>query len=423
MILLMLMAMVFPLLYTPWIYNYYYYPKFIFLILITLVIIGHLLLKKGSFDWNRLRYLPGKWWLLGFITFSTLSALASPYRKIALLGAPFLNMGLLTYVCAAILFLYTYLIATPEKLRQIMIAMFFTAAFVSLYGLAQFYGYRPAFTLSQSQYFVTRSTSTIGTPNIFGTYLMVMFLLNAYFYLVEQKWSYLVTSAIIYACMLGTLTRSVWIGSFVVFVFLAIYQWKKRNFQILGIALILTTGLVLMTNPTFKDRIFSVSNEIHNIDQNDYEFGSGRGLIWAYGWREWTHSTVKEFLLGSGPDTFWKRVYFEPEVKKKQFGSKDIIVDKAFNIFLEMALTFGLPALISMLGFYYRLLYFKNKNSVMTILSLIIIAYLIQGFFNKEVVPVYPLLMILLAGLAYFKSKAIARDLIETPTPTISEAM
>lgn len=173
------------------------------------------------------------------------------------------------------------------------------------------------------------------------------------------------------------------------------------------IGLFFVSLTIFFTNPQFNERLYtSTVGALQEEQPDSRHFGSSRGIIWKNSIDTLQNSSIKELLIGTGPDTFYKRVSFSTEDKKTYFNTTEIEVDKAHNIFLETLLTLGIPAFLCLYLLYTRFITFHN-NSITTYLSLLVIGYLIQGFFNIDVVSVYPVFIILLSMLAYCKSHAI----------------
>lgn len=413
MIILLSMAILFPLFYTPWFDDYYYFPKLLMLTILSLAALIHILLKFRSIELNRFKKLPGKFLLTGFILFIIISTLFSPYEDIVFFGTFTRHTGFYFYIYTFILFLYSYLILTHNKIIIIFKAFVFTSIPISIYGILLSYGIWPQFYENQVFFYGYRSSSTIGNPNFLGTYLYLMFVLGCYLYFKNHRWFYLFSILIIYACLLTSQTRSAWLSSVIIFICIIIVNWKNGGYWknlsnwSLYIGLFSVSLIIFLTNPQFNERLYTSAVELLQEDQKDPgHFGSSRGIIWGNSVKTFQNSSIKELLIGTGPDTFYKRVYFSPEEKETYFNTTEIEVDKAHNIFLETLLTLGIPAFLCLYLLYSRFITFNN-NSISTYLSLLLIGYLIQGFFNIDVVSVYPIFIILLSILAYCKSYAI----------------
>lgn len=134
------------------------------------------------------------------------------------------------------------------------------------------------------------------------------------------------------------------------------------------------------------------------------KLGSARGYIWSRA-IPLLKNTV---ILGNGPDTF-PFVFPQNELIAKYYAldTPNITVDKAHNLYLQMALNYGVVALLAFLVITivylvdsFKLYAFKenynlDKTSMLgAITSLGVVGYLITGLFNDSVVSVAPVFWI-----------------------------
>ncbi|MEH6908539.1 O-antigen ligase family protein, partial [Neobacillus drentensis] len=123
---------------------------------------------------------------------------------------------------------------------------------------------------------------------------------------------------------------------------------------------------------------------------------------------------------GSGPDTLEYVFPAKKEELEKYFGTPNIIVDKAHNEYLQIAITLGVPALLTYLfllfvilkrAFQAEIIAAENEKILLTGLISSIVGYLIQAFFNISVVTVAPLFWSLL-GITLAKSESYLKNAI-----------
>lgn len=135
------------------------------------------------------------------------------------------------------------------------------------------------------------------------------------------------------------------------------------------------------------------------------KLGSSRGYIWSRS-LPLLKNTV---ILGTGPDTF---VFDFPQNdligKYYAYDTPNILVDKAHNLYLQIAINYGIVALIAFLALMsiyildsLRLYAFKEtyeERSLMlgAVTCLGVIGYLFAGMFNDSVVSVAPVFWIIL---------------------------
>lgn len=124
----------------------------------------------------------------------------------------------------------------------------------------------------------------------------------------------------------------------------------------------------------------------------DDQFGSGRGWIW----KRAMSVLFKHPVFGTGPDTFY---YALGDQLQSEAGSLfGTTFDKAHNIFLQIAVCMGIPALLSFAVFLVSLLVSAVKKAFDRPLLLAFVAaalsYMIQSFFCVEVPITTPLVWI-----------------------------
>lgn len=150
------------------------------------------------------------------------------------------------------------------------------------------------------------------------------------------------------------------------------------------------------------------------------KLGSARGYIWS---RIFPVILENNIIVGNGPDTFL--AYFPQNdrlAKWWAYGITDVLVDKAHNVYLAIAMNQGCIALIAFLvlnvGYLiqslriYALKSSYDASDAMGIgIMLAVVGYLSAGFFNDSVVSVAPIYWILLGcGMAvnFMQQKAAA---------------
>lgn len=133
---------------------------------------------------------------------------------------------------------------------------------------------------------------------------------------------------------------------------------------------------------------------------NEYG-GSGRLKIWEITW----HVIQNNPILGTGPENLKTVIHAE---HKKEINAyyrvKKTSIDKAHNEFLHIAAVTGIPSLLVYLSLI-SLIFIQNikflfKENSKTLLLLVVLAYLIQAFFNISVIAVAPIFWIILGLLA-----------------------
>ncbi|GAA0333952.1 hypothetical protein GCM10008967_25890 [Bacillus carboniphilus] len=134
------------------------------------------------------------------------------------------------------------------------------------------------------------------------------------------------------------------------------------------------------------------------ITEDNMNAGSHRWYIWKT-----SLPLIKEyFWTGSGPDTFHLVFPNDTEETKKYFPT--VTVDKAHNEWLQIAVTMGVPALLTYLSLVglilykaYRVIITKQPSIELVMFTVLITGYLVQAQFNISVVPVAPYFWVFLA--------------------------
>lgn len=144
---------------------------------------------------------------------------------------------------------------------------------------------------------------------------------------------------------------------------------------------------------------------------NNERWGNGRGYIWSRS----IPLLLEAWLVGFGADMFY--IYFPQNdvISKIRAGYPvNWYIDKPHNLYLQIGISSGIPALIAFifLSFTYlykvTILFIKNKlafhqRHYLLIFTSPIIGYIVSGFFNDSVVGVAPIYWIILGiGIGYY---------------------
>jgi putative inorganic carbon (HCO3(-)) transporter len=148
--------------------------------------------------------------------------------------------------------------------------------------------------------------------------------------------------------------------------------------------MIVTAVLAPFHSGMILTRSASIEGELEKGIKLEESAGSSRMLIW----RETIKLLPDNWMFGIGPDHLLYYGAF--------FSGKT--ADKAHNIYLEIAVTMGVFTLLAYLAF--LSVFMRPQKSKKGFLFFVMIStYLVQGFFNIDVVMVMPVFWIIL-GLA-----------------------
>lgn len=369
--------------------NYFLGPRYIILAAVSLVSLY--IIVKGKM----ISYHPVLLPLTFFILFATISAVLAQDNLTAWMGSPLRFTGVLTYYfCIVLFFLAQRSVHAGKLLNYIIIA----AGVVSLTAVLQYFGLNIVPHDPFWDGYI--SYGTMGHPNFLGNYISFILPAAVLKYINSKNFPWLILSGIIYTGLLVSLTRGAWIAFFVVMVVIGIYTFNKL-FQrqlfakIILMFVLITIVMFPMRNGTLMNRFVSVTSE-KGVGVSD-----SSGMYRVYAWKETTKLFLDNWLFGIGPD----HIVFANIIKPDD----SYHFDKAHNIYLEIAATMGILALISFIIF---LSYFFRdyKNDKTFILKMMVLAYLLHGIFTMEVIMIMPIFWIVL-GL-YIATQNVEKEML-----------
>lgn len=406
-----------PFVYLPlWsVIDFFYWPKYLSLVLITSILLIVLLLNMNRLkEWFHFDLI-NKLLLLYFILI-TISLFFSLDPALSIQGNFLRYDGYTTQVMYIVLFLFARTIHTIDKRFIYLVAI--SSGLLSIYGIIQYLGYEP-FIRDLTRMNWTSAFSTFGNQNFFGSYLVLQLPIQMYIIIVlNKRWAY-ITYIISFIALLMTMTRSGWIGYCVSFLYLLIYIIIKNHrkstrsksiYFISVLNIIIFIWFNLFIDNQLLIRILSIINDSMTLVSTSYslnpdkidQLGSIRIFIWL---RVIKLIKMKPFF-GFGIENLHLAFY--------QFFSKDIVhtmgqymsVDKAHNDYLHIAVSSGIPSLIVYLLFIISSLIdgiMKRNNTLNLFIFASVIGYLVCLFFNISVVSVAYILWIYLGLLCSYE--------------------
>jgi O-antigen ligase len=399
---IMIIICLVPLIINPTAIDYYYLPKVlsIYVLCIFMLLFYFLKLRKNSVN----TYAPD-FLLIGYILLITLSTFFSIDRAMSLIGRPFRWEGFAIIFC----YIFIYFIASKyytfsnKHLKYFIIF----GTLIAVYGIIQYYGYEVIKPDSVRINWIDHPYSTIGNRNFLGSYLILVLPVSMYYYIYFKRIGYLISSCILYSCLLCTLTRGAWIG-FTVSLLLFIYYIFKykiniKYFSIMMISFAIATySINISSNGKLVNRTSTVGSAAVNVTSDQ----SGYSRVFL--WKNSLELMIRRPILGSGPDTFGIVFMDEFGDEAKRVLKTNEYFDKAHNEYIQQAVTTGIPSMILYILFGLTILIktFKNikYNRMLIPLFCSISGYAVQAFFNISVVSVAPVMWALLgitANLAY----------------------
>lgn len=242
--------------------------------------------------------------------------------------------------------------------------------------------------------------ATIGNPNFLGSFLTLALPILLYLFVTKQK-IYLLPCGLVYFCLLCTNTRGAWVGSFVGFVLMAVFLLPKREnrkrFAVACGVFVVLTAVFFAINLGFVDRFLSVFSDFSKFLKKDDNWENG-GSYRIFIWTKIIELIKMRPLTGFGIETIGNVMsqYFEVDIVKGL--GHHIVIDKAHNEYLHIAVTSGIPAALSYFAFEMTTLAqgIKNRNRSELAVPLIcsVVAYMVAALFNISVVSVAPIFWI-----------------------------
>ena len=332
--------------------------------------------------------------LIGLAFLSTNYAL--DFEK-SFFGEQYRYDGLLTILCYYFLVLNVKSIK-QENYKKIIVKLFLSIGiFQSMYGVLQSY---TDFNFIRHHSSGHMAMGLCSNPNFFGSYMVMQVLIIGFMYVYNPKWKYL----IIYILFSIALYLAESTGPALSVVLTLIFSFficrkKAKNIIKLIIILLLSFGFTYISldfvqKNKFNKEIFGANDIISDIttitNTSAEKFGSGRMTVW-----ENSIPLIKKYwLIGCGLDNF----------KDAYPNSGYYIYDKAHNVYLQIAITNGIPALLLflILLFICFIKGFKLKNRLFTPMYMAFIGYSVQAFLNISVIDVAPYYFIILGLLNSF---------------------
>ncbi|MFH0956138.1 MAG: O-antigen ligase family protein [Candidatus Falkowbacteria bacterium] len=311
------------------------------------------------------------------------------------------------------------------KLKRIVIAVIASASLAAVYGLVQYFNLDPL-SWSESALNTGRIFSTLGQPNFFGHWLIMVlpFSFYALIFIAKKMLSRffvgLAFSAQL-ACLVFTYSRAAWLGFLGSMFFLIIFwlfykRFKKAALGFIGLILI---GIMFVVSLNIISPIKSgdynsigLVNRLKSI--TDFKDGSNKMRLY------YLESAVKEIkqasylrlLVGYGPevlsDVFMKYYQIDWGV----YEAVNTFPNRAHNWLFDKFLALGFLGLAVNLVFYIYLIYraanfllakqkFKSEDWLLIFLFSSLTAYCINNLFSFSLFTVLVYLYLILA-LAWF---------------------
>lgn len=335
--------------------------------------------------------------------------------QLTVFGAPGRYEGLMAILAYGVLyFVGVHFFGTESGFATLVTASAWTALIAIGYGIAQVFLPPPfAGEAEIRQWYETfgvpRPPSTLGSPIVFGGYLAVMIPLLVAAALggpARQRALWLLGSAAGYVAVLVTMTRAAWlavvVGTAVVAAAIGRQMWRRHGVPLAAVMLaVAITGAVLLSVLTTPGHVAdrassSVAVQSGSLAQRVYIWDRTLRLVRERPWLGWGLETLREVF----PYDRASMVHY--------FGPRPVIVDKAHNDVLQMAVSIGVPGAMAYALFWSlvvvsALRLWRRSGGTARVLAAgwlaAIVSYLVQAQFSFSAVALAPLVW-LFAGAA-----------------------
>lgn len=385
--------------------DHFYLPKVILLAFFCLVILLFMIYHRKDvmqymlFDKVSIASLV----FLVMLTFSLFFAMD---LKESLLGRVYRFEGYLTIVMYLFLFWGSRFIRDD---RWVLKALLISVVVQSIYGIAQSYGYDPILRDDVRIYWLSAFGAS-GNPNFYGSFMVMALPLSIWYTFKQNKFIGHILYAMVFYALLASMTRGAWLGA-CVGLFVALWIARKSPSYLSKVSMVLLISFVLLVqfNQSHHNQVITQALSIPKEAVEVFTQAEEAPKAGSYRIFIWTH--VVELiesrpLTGYGFDYLPKLFFEHYQTDMNTVMGSLMTIDKAHNEYLNLAVSAGIPSLLAYLSLLLLVLSQSMKKGSNFIIA-IIIAYLVQAFFNISVVSVAFLFWILLGRLVPYASKSV----------------
>lgn len=368
-------------------------PRYVFLLVIAIITLIALAFNPKQII-NKIELNKPNRLIIIFYIILTISLSYSIDIYLSLYGLSIWRDGYIVQFIFLILFFLSQL--TNKLHKNILEYIVISACLVSLYGIAQSFGFDFVRDYHKDGLAVF---STMVNQNFLGTYLVLTIPFAFHLYLTKNNWLFLFAYGIIFFTLLETLTRGAWLGFIVSILFYLTLYVKKYSFKqlikdkLLALFILSVTLLVIFeirNEGILILRFLSIFSEANSLFKNNEinMLGSNRGYIWA---KSIEYIKAKP-LFGYGIQNIVLHFIADHSTEMKTLFGQIIVVNNVHNEYLQIALSTGIPSLLIYLAFIYQTLKVGLKKYVLSTSYLPIISaivgYLVQAFFSLSFITV-----------------------------------
>lgn len=366
--------------------DHFYLPKVIAMGVVAILFVGAWLLRGSPLTLDRVNLA-----LMLYVGWLLIAFVQSRDLELALWGRPYRHEGLVVLLFYALFFLLGR-VQAPLKARD-FVPVLAIALLLSVYGWVQTQGIT-LFERDVIRVAWINAFATFGNPNFMASYLVVMVILSYGLYLEQGRfWILALMGTLSYAVVL-TRTQSAFIGLAVGLSALSLIAALKGRLMRRRVRIALGVSLngflvMLLSVPMFRQELSQLLMAGARFIQApflDETAGSYRIFIWVrvwelIQWRPWFGVGIEH--LGR---VFNQR--FAGDIM--EVIGQPLLVDRAHNEYLHIAVSVGLPGLLLYLHLLAHSLWGRLTQRSLIDISVFaaLLGYLAQAFFNISVVSV-----------------------------------
>lgn len=288
-----------------------------------------------------------------------------------------------------------------KKMKKIVATIIISSFFVCFYGLLQYLGY-DIIDWKQNPEATGRIFSTLGQPNFFGQYLILVIPITAYaiFCFVNKIFIKTLLMGLFFLqifCLLATNSRSSWLGFFAIiflfFVYLVFVLPKKKKIFLFIVVFIIS---IFLTLSFFNKKIINSTdiiwlNRLRSITNISLGSNKIRLYYWGAGLKEFREAGIMRKIIGYGPETLMNVMIDKYRTDWGVYEKLNSTPDRTHNGVLDTLLQFGIMGFLAITSFilyiFYKVLIkwktlkVEEKNLALA-LSLALVGSLVYVFFS-----------------------------------------
>jgi len=347
------------------------------ILLVSLLVFATIVLFRKRFNSKNIFKSPLFFLLLLFITISALTNALSSTSIVVLHGTYSRGFGFIIELFLFAFTIYCALTLAGKNISKLLKVVFASSFLVALYSIFQKIGLDPFFDNFDTNIFAGRAFSFLGNPSYLGQFMLLITIISGFLAVSEKKRTkkaiYIIGTLVFLSALFFSETRTALVGLMFAVLIVSIKNFKqiigffKRYKAALLVVLVLVATLIAVLP---KDRYSFSGLALRSLNS--------RLEIW-----NGTLDLIKEKpILAYGEETFY--IYF-PEIITKEFLTLEeninLSADRIHNETLEIFFSHGIFAIIIYLLIlvYLFKVFFKSKNKIAGLLSLVIIVNIIQN--------------------------------------------